>query len=78
MVRCYLAWWGLGATQVSIEEELARIVPVIAGLRSRRPDGLISVDTYKAEVARAAVAAGANMVTHDKVNIFSLRMVRLR
>lgn len=50
-----------GAAAVSIEEELRRILPVIEGIRrhSRIP---ISIDTRKAEVAAAAVAAGAGMV----------------
>lgn len=47
---------------VSAEEELARILPVIEGVRRTRPDTVISVDTYKAEVARAAVGSGAEIV----------------
>lgn len=49
-----------GADPVFEAEEIARVVPVIAGLRARW-DGRISVDTMKPEVARAAVAAGATM-----------------
>lgn len=47
---------------VTLDEELKRVVPVIEGIKREYPSGLISIDTYKAEVARAAVAAGANMV----------------
>ena len=47
---------------VSAEEELRRVLPVIQGVLHVRPDALISVDTYKAEVARAAVAQGAEIV----------------
>jgi dihydropteroate synthase len=47
---------------VSAEEELARVLPVIKAVKNARPDCLISVDTYKAEVARAAVEAGANIL----------------
>jgi len=47
---------------VSAEEELRRVSPVIAALKKLRPDALISIDTYKASVARAAVAAGAEIV----------------
>jgi dihydropteroate synthase len=43
-------------------EELQRILPVIRSLKQKRPDAVISVDTYKANVARAAVEAGAEMV----------------
>ena len=49
-----------GAEPVSSEGELARVLPVIKGLRARW-DGPISIDTMKPEVARAAVAAGATM-----------------
>jgi dihydropteroate synthase len=47
---------------VSAEEELQRVLPVIAALKKQRPDAVISIDTYKASVAREAVAAGAEIV----------------
>ena len=50
-----------GAAAVPVKEEIARVVPVIAGLVKRNV-GPISVDTRKAEVARAALDAGAAVV----------------
>ena len=50
-----------GAEPVSADEELRRVLPVIAEL-AREPGLIISVDTHKAEVARAALDAGAAMV----------------
>src|SRR5450631_945572 len=47
---------------VSEKEELDRVIPVITSLKQKRPDALVSVDTYKANVARAAVRAGAEIV----------------
>jgi len=47
---------------VSAEEELDRILPVIAGLRQERPDVVLSVDTYKAPVALVAVEAGVEII----------------
>ena len=47
---------------VSEEEERRRVLPVIRDLKRRRPDAVISVDTYKANVARAAVELGAEVV----------------
>jgi dihydropteroate synthase len=47
---------------VTAEEELRRVLPVITALKQQRPDALISIDTYKASVARAAAAAGAEIV----------------
>ena len=43
-------------------EELRRILPVIQDILRERADAVLSVDTYKAEVARAAVAAGCEIV----------------
>ncbi|MBV6814519.1 dihydropteroate synthase [Xanthomonas campestris pv. passiflorae] len=57
-----------GATPVSVEEEMQRVIPVIEALaqRTRVP---ISVDTFKPEVMRAAVAAGAGMIN----DVYALR-----
>lgn len=49
-------------TGVPVEEELRRVMPVIEGIRRQRPAALLSIDTYKAEVARKAVAAGVEIV----------------
>jgi dihydropteroate synthase len=49
-------------TAVSAEEELRRVLPVIAAVKKLRPQAVISIDTYKADVARAAAAAGAEIV----------------
>jgi dihydropteroate synthase len=51
-----------GAPEVSEEEELRRVVAVIAALHGKLPGIPISVDTSKAVVARAAVEAGARLV----------------
>ena len=65
-----------GAAYVSPEEEISRVVPVIQGIRTPGPDVdvdvnndndknkyiLISVDTFRPDVARAAVLAGANCI----------------
>jgi dihydropteroate synthase len=47
---------------VTAEEELQRVLPVITELKKKHPNAVLSVDTYKAAVARAAVAAGAEIV----------------
>jgi dihydropteroate synthase len=49
-------------TAVTAEEELKRVLPVIAELKKKHPAAVLSIDTYKATVARAAVAAGAEIV----------------
>jgi dihydropteroate synthase len=50
------------AATVSAEEELRRLLPVLTGILRARPDAIVSVDTYKAATARAALEAGAEIV----------------
>ncbi|WP_185952366.1 dihydropteroate synthase [Streptococcus oralis] len=50
-----------GSSYVEIEEEIQRVVPVIKAIREKS-DVLISIDTWKSQVAEAALAAGANLV----------------
>ena len=47
---------------VSAEEEQARLLPVLDGILKRLPHAVLSVDTYKAATARAALSAGAEIV----------------
>src|ERR1700758_2834998 len=51
-----------GSDPVPAEEELRRVIPIMRRLRSRFPDLFLSIDTYKAETARQALAAGADIV----------------
>jgi len=51
-----------GSDPVSGDEERARVVPVIEGLRSEAPEAVLSVDTRKAAVAEDALASGADVV----------------
>ncbi|MFN7987824.1 MAG: dihydropteroate synthase [Thermoanaerobaculia bacterium] len=54
--------YGGGAAEVSVEEEIERVVPVVAGLRAARESVPLSVDTRRTEVARRALDAGADVV----------------
>jgi dihydropteroate synthase len=47
---------------VTEKEELERVIPVISAIKQKNPQAIVSVDTYKAGVARAAVKAGAEIV----------------
>ena len=62
---------------VSEEAELERVIPVIEALKRKRPQVLISVDTYKSNVARAAVEAGAEIVNDVSGFRWDPRMVRM-
>src|SRR5262249_53935869 len=51
-----------GKESVSEQEELDRVLPVISTLKQKQPQAVVSVDTYRANVAQAAVKAGAEIV----------------
>ncbi len=51
-----------GSRVVGADEEQARLLPVLEGILAARPEAIVSVDTYKAATARAACAAGAEIV----------------
>jgi dihydropteroate synthase len=51
-----------GAQMLSVEQELERVIPVISALAGKYPAAVISVDTYKAQVADQAISAGAHLV----------------
>jgi dihydropteroate synthase len=53
---------GAQTRAVGEKEELERVIPMIAALKKKHPEAVVSVDTYKAAVARAAVEAGAEIV----------------
>ena len=51
-----------GATPVAIEVEIGRVVPVVEAIRDALPELILSVDTVKSAVARAALEAGAHAI----------------
>ena len=51
-----------GAADVSEQEELDRIVPVVEALVARYPEAVLSIDTFRAAVAKASVEAGAHII----------------
>lgn len=51
-----------GAKEISVNEEIARVVPVIEAIHAHFPEVIISVDTYRAIVAEESIKAGATMV----------------
>ena len=54
--------YGAGADAVPIAEEIRRVVPIVEAIVERFPEALVSVDTFKPEVARAALEAGAHII----------------
>jgi dihydropteroate synthase len=51
-----------GAVEINAEEELDRLLPVVKTLREEMPNVILSIDTYKAETARACLAEGAQVI----------------
>lgn len=51
-----------GSQPVNADEEVERVIPVVAAIHKEFPDALISIDTYKAAVAEAAFKAGAHIL----------------
>jgi dihydropteroate synthase len=59
-----------GSRPVAAGEEMARIVPVVRAIRAEMRDVILSVDTYRADVAEAALDAGADWIN----DVWGLRM----
>ena len=51
-----------GAEHVSAETEKSRLLPAVEAIRVRFPDAILSIDTFRSDVARDAMAAGADMI----------------
>ena len=66
-----------GSDPVSVEEEKDRVLPVLEKIRRLSPDALISVDTTKAEVARAALDAGADIINDISAGRFDTELLTL-
>ena len=65
------------AEPVSEEEELRRVLPAIACIRARHPSIPVSIDTTKAEVARQALNAGADIINDVSGLRFDPEMIRI-
>ena len=51
-----------GSAPVSADEEMDRVIPIIRAIHENFPEAIISIDTYKAQVAEEAIKAGAHMI----------------
>ncbi len=63
-----------GAAEVSEAEELSRVLPAVEAIARRFPEALLSVDTWRASVAEAAVGAGAHIVNDISAGRFDPAM----
>lgn len=51
-----------GATHISEEEELSRLIPIVEALSKEFPEALLSIDTFRAKIAETAINAGAHLI----------------
>jgi dihydropteroate synthase len=66
-----------GSEPIPQEEELRRVIPVIRRIRAHYPGILISIDTYKAETACRAIAAGADIVNDISALLSDAAMIEV-
>lgn len=66
-----------GASEVSQTEELKRVIPMVEGLLEEFPQALLSIDTFRAEVADKALDAGAAMVNDISAGLRDSEMLPL-
>lgn len=64
-----------GAVEISEQEELDRVVPVIEQIKKTFPDSFISIDTYRANVAKHSVEAGADIVNDISAGALDKNMI---
>ncbi len=64
-----------GTENIGAKEELARVIPAIEAITKQFPESFISIDTYHAEVAKAAVSAGAVIVNDISAGTLDSSMI---
>lgn len=64
-----------GATDISIQEEIDRVVPAIELIKKEFPEILVSVDTFRSKVAQESVAAGADLINDISSGNLDLEML---
>ncbi|WP_460265042.1 dihydropteroate synthase [Clostridium sporogenes] len=66
-----------GSDPVDEEEEIKRVVPVIKEIKNKFKDAIISIDTYRANTAKAAIEAGADIVNDISAMKYDENMVKV-
>jgi dihydropteroate synthase len=66
-----------GAEHISIDEEINRVIPAILEIKKSFPDTLISIDTFRSEVAKAGIDAGADLVNYISAGNLDPQMLPL-
>lgn len=66
-----------GSDSIDSPEEIARIVPVVEALRKEYPQSILSIDTYHAETAKAALASGADIINDISALEYDEKMIEV-
>ncbi len=65
-----------GVDEISVDEELSRVLPIIEKIATTFPEAIISIDTYRSEVAQKAVEAGAQIVNDISAGNMDSKMLQ--
>lgn len=65
-----------GSDDVGVDEELKRAAPIVSAIHARFPEALLSIDTFRSEVARECIAAGAGMVNDIGAGLLDAAMLK--
>lgn len=65
-----------GVSEITLNEELSRVLPVIEKIHLTFPEAIVSIDTYRSEVAKQAVQAGATMVNDISGGTLDSKMLK--
>lgn len=64
----------LGSSEITLDEELKRVVPTVEAIMKEFPEAIISVDTYRSEVAKRSVEAGASIINDISAGVLDEKM----
>jgi dihydropteroate synthase len=65
-----------GADDVSLKDETKRLIPAIRKISQKFPEAILSVDTYRSEVAKSAIETGAHIINDISGGVFDPEMLR--
>lgn len=65
-----------GVSEITLDEELSRVLPVIEKIHLTFPEAIVSIDTYRSEVAKQAVQVGATMVNDISGGTLDSKMLK--
>jgi dihydropteroate synthase len=63
-----------GAIDISVEEEMSRLAPVVEAIVSRFPEAMLSIDTFRAPVAKAMLERGAHIINDIGAGVLDAKM----